>query len=384
MREFLSLFGSTGDGAWAVDADQRIILWNKAAEELLGYTAEEALGQFCYELLAGRDLGGQPVCRAQCAIDQWARDGRPIRAFHRRVRCGDGQMAWIDVSGLVVPDESRDEGYGALVHLFRLVEDAGTSVPPLRIRLLGPVVVQRADGSPVGGAFRRRAKVRTLFALLVLHRGQAIRRERLLATLWPDKTRQAALHNLHTTVYHVRHSLEPDLEQGPESAYIQIRGNRYRLVGGRSHWLDVDVFENKLAAVDGVDSPGRAERLYRQAIALYRGDFLADLDVYQLDCWTERARYRQLYLDGLQGLGDLLQAQNRDEEAIELYRKVLAEEPCREVAARELMRLALQDGERSKALSQYARLEENLERELDVEPTPQTRRLQQEARAQDQ
>jgi DNA-binding SARP family transcriptional activator len=192
--------------------------------------------------------------------------------------------------------------------------------------------------------------------------------------------REAALHNLNTTVYHLRHSLEPALEHGPGSIYIERRGDLYLLIGGRSHWLDVDAFENKLAAARRVDNPDHAQHLYRQAIALYRGAFLADLDAYQLDCWTERERYRQLYLDALQGLGDLLAAQNRDDEARELYRKVLAEDPCREAAARQLMRLALQQEKRTRALSQYARLEENLERELDVGPSRETRQLLQEAR----
>jgi PAS domain S-box-containing protein len=381
LDKYLQLFENTGDGVWAVDTDQRIILWNKTAEELLGYCADEAVGQLCHELLAGRDLGERPFCRTRCAIDEQARRGRPIRSFNLRVRCADGRMAWIDVSGVVVPDESNGDGYGALVHIFRVVEDAETQVPPLRIRLLGPVVVQQADDSAVGGAFRRRAKVRALFAALALHRGQVVHRNHLLATLWPDKARQAALHNLHTTVYHLRQSLEPDLARGPDSAYIQIRGDGYRLAGGRAHWLDVDAFEKKLAAAGRVESPIRQERLYRQAIALYRGDFLADLDAYQLDCWTERARYRQLYLDALQGLGDLLVREARGDEAMALYRKVLAEDPCREVAARSLMRLALQNEERAKALSQYARLEENLKRELGVEPSQKTRRLQQKARS---
>jgi DNA-binding SARP family transcriptional activator len=233
----------------------------------------------------------------------------------------------------------------------------------------------------VGGAFRRRAKVRALFSVLALYRGQTVHRDRLLDTLWPDRARKAALHNLNTTVYHLRHSLEPTLEHGPDSTYIQRRGHLYLLAGGRTHWLDVDEFEKRLAAARRLDNPGRAERLYRQAIALYRGKFLADLDAYQLDFWAERARYRQLYIDALQGLADLLLAQDRGDEAMELYRKVLAEDPCREAAARKLMRLALREGERSKALSQYARLEENLERELDMEPSQETRQLEQEARS---
>lgn len=125
--------------------------------------------------------------------------------------------------------------------------------------------------------------MRALFAILALHRGQAVRRDVLLSILWPDMGRKAALHNLNTTIYHLRHILEPALARGPDSTYIQIRGDCYLLIGDWTHWLDVDAFERKLAAARRVGSPDRAENLYRQAIALYRGDFVADLDAYQLD-----------------------------------------------------------------------------------------------------
>jgi PAS domain S-box-containing protein len=379
--DILQIFENTGDGAWAVDADQRIILWNKAAEEMLGYTAEEAIGQCCHELLRGRDAGSRLVCRAHCAISEQARRNRPINSFQLRVRHGDGQVAWIDVSNIVIPDEAAAGEYAALVHLFRLIDDAGKSTPPLRIYLLGPVIVRRADGSVVSHGFQRRAKVRALFAILVLHRGQAVRRDVLLSLLWPKMPRRAALHNLNTTVYYLRHSLEPGLELGADSAYIQRRGGRYVLVAGRAHWLDVDAFENKLAVARRVEDPERSEELYREAIALYRGPFLADLDVDQLDCWAERERYRQLYLTAYQRLADLFLSQDRDDEANDLCRKILAQDPCREATTRKLMRLALRQGERTRALSHYAKLEENLERELGVEPSQETRRLRQEAQS---
>ncbi len=382
MESSLRPFEKAGDGVWAVDADQRIILWNEAAEELLGHTAKESINQYCYELLAGRDPGCRPICRAHCVVSERAQRGKPIRAFSLQVQCADGRIAWIDVSVIVIPAAlGSAKTYAALVHIFRLIDYANTSVPPLRIRLLGRVMVRRANGQPVGGAFQQRAKVRALFAYLALYRGQFARRDRILAIFWPHMGRKAALHNLNTTIYHLRHSLEPDLERGPDSAYIQARGDCYLLAGGRAHWLDVDAFENKLAAAGRVASPSRSERLYRQAIALYRGDFLADLDAYRLDCEAERERYRQLYVNALQELGDILLEQSREDEATDMYRKVLAADPCHEAAARKLMRLALQHGERTRALSQYARLEENLERELDVEPSQETRQLRQKARS---
>ena len=35
--EFLQILQRTADCVWAVDADQRVVLWNEAAEEFLGY-----------------------------------------------------------------------------------------------------------------------------------------------------------------------------------------------------------------------------------------------------------------------------------------------------------------------------------------------------------
>jgi len=62
----LQWFANTGSGVWAVDASQRIVFWNQAAEELLGFTADQALGRLCYQLLTGQDTQGQPFCQAEC------------------------------------------------------------------------------------------------------------------------------------------------------------------------------------------------------------------------------------------------------------------------------------------------------------------------------
>ena len=35
----------TGDGAFVITSDGRIVLWNRAAEKILGHTAREAVGR---------------------------------------------------------------------------------------------------------------------------------------------------------------------------------------------------------------------------------------------------------------------------------------------------------------------------------------------------
>ncbi|MBI3934300.1 MAG: PAS domain-containing protein, partial [Acidobacteria bacterium] len=47
----LEQFTHSANSVMGVDGQQRIILWNHAAEELLGYAAAEVLGQYCYNLM---------------------------------------------------------------------------------------------------------------------------------------------------------------------------------------------------------------------------------------------------------------------------------------------------------------------------------------------
>ncbi|MFQ5516488.1 MAG: PAS domain-containing protein [Acidimicrobiia bacterium] len=43
LADLLDTLGRTADGMVAVDGDLRIVAWNEAATELLGFTEEEAL-----------------------------------------------------------------------------------------------------------------------------------------------------------------------------------------------------------------------------------------------------------------------------------------------------------------------------------------------------
>ncbi|RMF34492.1 MAG: PAS domain-containing protein, partial [Chloroflexi bacterium] len=204
MDEISRLFACTGDGIWAVDADYRIVLWNSAAEELLGYAASEAVGQRCHELLKGCTAEGKPFCKAGCAVMEQARRRQPVRCFDLLIAERTGTVRRVNISIVAVPTESDDRPIAALVHLFRPAQERPACPPLLRIRLLGRTEVQRADGSIVKGPLWRRAKVRALLAFLVLHRGQFVHRDAVIEALWPHLDYPAALRNLNTTVYNLR------------------------------------------------------------------------------------------------------------------------------------------------------------------------------------
>ena len=113
----LDLLANTDDGVFAVDVDRNIVLWNKAAERLLGYTASEVLGKPCHQVIGGRDATGNLVCHAACANIEAAKEQSQIPSHDVRTKTSDGRELWINVTNIPIPSEA--EGQFALVHIFR-------------------------------------------------------------------------------------------------------------------------------------------------------------------------------------------------------------------------------------------------------------------------
>jgi DNA-binding SARP family transcriptional activator len=197
-------------------------------------------------------------------------------------------------------------------------------------------------------------------------------REVLIEALWPDLEYTAALHNLNTTVYHLRKSLEPTLQHGSDSRYIRYDGNCYCLDVGPSLWLDVVAFETGIAQARREPDPEQAINFYRNALSWYQGDFLADLGAATAWCSRERERLRDLYLDALEEVGRLHEQRQEYRQANEIYWKALSADPCRESACQRLMRLAALRQDRSAVVALYHDLLAALDREVGARPTQET------------
>jgi len=117
LPALLRPLANTGDGVFAVDGSLRIILWNEAAERLLGYRAQEVLGMRCYEVLAGRDQTGKVSCGPHCLLFSEARKGKPVKSHHLLTRTKTRRGIWINVSVIGVPSNKEDSS--AVVHIFR-------------------------------------------------------------------------------------------------------------------------------------------------------------------------------------------------------------------------------------------------------------------------
>lgn len=149
---------ATGDGGCAVDAAQRIMFWNAAAESLLGYAAGDVLGRRCYEVFGGRDASGNLLCCPHCPLLVMVQRGEPVASREMVVSARGGDARWINISTLVLP------GRTGVVHLFRDVSEARARERLAAAVLAGRVRPPETASSPLVVLTRREQEVLQLLA----------------------------------------------------------------------------------------------------------------------------------------------------------------------------------------------------------------------------
>ena len=107
----------TGDGAFTVSADGRIVHWNRAAERILGFPAREVTGKACCQVFRGYDDAGNRLCYAGCHIQSLVRLAEPVASYDMRTLTKAGKPVWLNVSVLPLPAD--DHGACVTLHLFR-------------------------------------------------------------------------------------------------------------------------------------------------------------------------------------------------------------------------------------------------------------------------
>jgi DNA-binding CsgD family transcriptional regulator len=118
-QETLEDVARSDEAVFATDAADRIILWNKQCESLLGVPARRAVGRPCYDVLCGRDANGNVYCHRNCAVAYQAREKKddPVRPFPLTVKTGDGTPRRISSSMFSIP--SYHKALATLVHVLR-------------------------------------------------------------------------------------------------------------------------------------------------------------------------------------------------------------------------------------------------------------------------
>jgi len=113
----LDIVAGTADAAVGTDEEGRIVIWNKAAERLLGRRAEDTLNRPCHDVLCGLDRFGNRFCDEDCALEHMVRRHEAIRHFEMNVRNASGQVVAVAVSIVVVPGPRASQH--TILHLLQ-------------------------------------------------------------------------------------------------------------------------------------------------------------------------------------------------------------------------------------------------------------------------
>lgn len=229
--------------------------------------------------------------------------------------------------------------------------------PSLRIHLFDHLQVSVGDRSL---PLKFPPRTVPLWAYLLLQRGQAVKRLTLAVFLWPDVREAVARTNLRRHLHQLQRSLPSAPSDRP---WLLSDADDVSWNIDSDYWLDVLEFERLSATPDALD----------KAVALYRGELLRDI----YDDWIifERERLRSLYFNDLYQLIAQRRAQGNSQQAITYAIQLLARDPLREDALRQLIALRYEAGDRSGALQEYERYVQRLRTELAVDPMPETMAL---------
>jgi DNA-binding CsgD family transcriptional regulator len=117
--EALDRIARSGEAVFAIDSADRVILWNKKCEDLLGKPARAVLGKHCYDVIGGRDENGNIYCYRNCPVAYQAREKPkdPIQRFQLSVEAGKRGRRWIEVSMFAIP--SYHPALSTVVHVLR-------------------------------------------------------------------------------------------------------------------------------------------------------------------------------------------------------------------------------------------------------------------------
>jgi DNA-binding SARP family transcriptional activator/tetratricopeptide (TPR) repeat protein len=228
------------------------------------------------------------------------------------------------------------------------------SSPGLRVFLFGqPRVLHR--GVPC--KLKNAGGTLPLLAYLLLNRERPSYRTHVASVLWPDEADDEARDKLRRYIYHLRSSLPQQAE------WIRTTADTVQWNLAAPFWCDVAAFERCVR--DGT--------ALEEAVAAYGGDLAEN----RYDDWlfAHRERLRSDYLASLSALAERCRAARAYDDALGWTRKLLAADPLREDVVRTAMTIRYESGDRAGALREHDAFAQLVQRELGVDPMPETEAL---------
>lgn len=238
------------------------------------------------------------------------------------------------------------------------------------LRVLGGVDLRDHGGRELRSVLAQPKRLALLAYMAVAGADRFVRRDTLTSLFWPESNQDAARHSLRTSLHFLRRSLGDQV--------LVSRGQEELRLDGSTLWCDVTAFERGL-------TDGRLS----SAMTLYRGHFLESFFVPDaspdLDLWLsqQRERMRTRAADAAATLAArAAQDANRDL-AQHWAGRCIELAPYDEGTTRRVMTALSEAGDRAGSLRVYEAFVVRLSRDLDIDPSAETRHLANAVRRQD-
>ncbi len=97
------VFSFTADAVFALDDEGRIVFGNSAFASLFRQPLVAVQRRPCHEVVCGRSLAGERLCRPQCDVVRSLQHGDPVENFDIVLCHVDGGVTWANAGGIRAP-----------------------------------------------------------------------------------------------------------------------------------------------------------------------------------------------------------------------------------------------------------------------------------------
>ena len=247
-----------------------------------------------------------------------------------------------------------------------------TSATMVSVRFLGGFGFEM-DGTELTDETNRAHRIWNVLSYLIIHRDRMIPQSEFIDVFWPHDESSNPNNALKTLLYRIR-SLVDDVF-GPVPELILSQRGSYSWNRDVVCQVDTDRFEALCRKAENPFLAG-SERivLYREAISLYKGDFLPRLsgELWVIPIST---RYHEMYLSAVKNMARLLDEAGEYEEMANVCTRAIDIDKLDEDIHVLLIRALLHQGKNAVALSYYGQATELLYRNLGVKPSKELRAL---------
>ncbi len=215
-----------------------------------------------------------------------------------------------------------------------------------------------------------------IFKFLLSNRGKSFFPENILEKIWPESDYADPSMVMRAQIFRLRQTFNNKEAKISLVNNIVLSQGCYSWEDNVEYWLDVDELESLVneAGLLVDKKPDEAIRLYRKAIALYKGQYLPELSFSE---WIEpiRSYYHDIYLGCLLDLVSLLKARKNNLEIVKLCEQAIAIDYFEEIIHIRLIEALLAEGHITRARSHYNEVTSIFYREMGIKPSDHLKSL---------